>query len=137
MSRAFSDTEVYLYDMTSCTHTTKFFTLQNEVIAYKLLVGNGPWPMLIPQLHWGVVQVVLLGINQNHVRDYVKNLTVCQVKYYCMEILPGTVQFSSMKAGHTSLSLICLGHFKILWFLMGEHTAISFYLQAIHPSLLH
>lgn len=70
--------------------------------------------MLIPQPHSRIVQVVLPGINQNHVRDYVKNLTVWQVKYHCMAILPDTVEFSGIKAAHMSLSLICLGHFEIL-----------------------
>lgn len=133
VSRVFSDTEVYLYVMTSCIHTSKFFALQNEVVAFKLFVGSGPWPVLITQLCSGVVQVVLLGINQNYVRYYAKNLcgkwsNTAWESWHC--------PIFQYKAAHMSLSLICLGHFRVLCFLMDEHTTVSFCLQAIHQSLL-
>lgn len=68
--------------------------------------------MLIPPLHSGIVRAVLR--DQIMFRNYVKNLAVWQVKYHCMGILPGTVQFSSTKTAHMSPSIMCLGHFRIL-----------------------
>lgn len=52
------------------------FLFLKMTVACQLLVGNGPWPKLIHQLHPGIVSIGLLGINQNHVRDYVKNVSV-------------------------------------------------------------
>jgi len=48
------------------------------------------WEWYIANVNFPPVWLGQLGVNQNHVKDYVKYLTM-SVLFYCMEILPGTV----------------------------------------------